>query len=260
MRYGVFPGGKRIRPVLMLAVCEALGGDINVCLPFACAVELIHSSSLIHDDLPALDDDDTRRGKPSCHVACGEGMAVFAGDALLNLAYEIMAGECAIKLLPALAHAMSELSAAAGAEGMLGGQAADLLNENRTADEEAILFIEKNKTGRLIGASMSAGAIIAEAEAGTVELMYETGLRLGLAFQILDDILDVEGDADKLGKPLNSDEKNNKSTYIAIGGIQKARDDYNTIMNAAKSALGEFGRNNGSFLPRFIDYIEKRDS
>jgi len=227
MRYSVFAGGKRLRPRLILAACSGFGGDEDAAMPFACAVEMLHTYSLIHDDLPEMDNDDLRRGKPTCHIAFGHGMAVLAGDALLNLAYEVMCGACAAKT--ARIKAMAEISRAAGAYGMVAGQAEDMLSENKTVDESTLLYIHDNKTAAIIRACIVAGGILGGADIKQEGVLSEAGGYLGRAFQIKDDLLDVTMSTQELGKPAMSDIKNNKATYVSLYGKDRAKTDCNAL-------------------------------
>lgn len=241
MRYSVFAGGKRIRPLFMLAICDILGGDTKKCLPFAAALEMIHTYSLIHDDLPAMDNDDYRRGKLTSHKVYGEAMAVLAGDALLNKAFEIASFEC-IKN-PEFITALSCLADSAGVCGMIGGQVEDILSENKKIDFDDLLFIHNYKTGALINAAFKIGAIIGGADDGLIEKISNLANKFGLAFQIKDDILDITSTQEVLGKPVNSDFKNSKNTYVSICGIEKSIQDYNIlseeILNEIKIIFGD---------------------
>ena len=224
MNYSLEAGGKRIRPVLVYAFCEALGGAIETAVAPACAIEMIHTFSLIHDDLPAMDNDDFRRGNPACHKQFGEALAILAGDALSVLPYEIIADS---KELSSDQKVMiiSILANSVGREGMIGGQAIDIESENRTdIDEEVLRHMYRCKTGQLIAVSCVMGAICADAGNETIRAAAEYGLRLGLAFQIIDDILDVTGDEKELGKPVGSDKQENKTTFVTIYGLEKARE------------------------------------
>ncbi|MDR1704417.1 MAG: polyprenyl synthetase family protein [Clostridiales bacterium] len=215
MRYALFPGGKRLRPLILLSVCEGLGGGQELAMPFACALEMIHCYSLIHDDLPAMDDDDMRRGKPACHIAFGEGTAILAGDALLNTAYEIMARAC-IENGTAAVKAMNVIAEAAGACGMIGGQIADILYENKRVNEQTLNYIHKHKTAALFAGAAEAGALLAGADNERALRLTKAGKAFGLAFQIMDDIADAEEETDK-------------NTYITVHGMRKAREDFETL-------------------------------
>lgn len=242
MSYTVFPGGKRLRPLLLLAFNDFFGGNEAVALPFACTLELIHNYSLIHDDLPAMDDDNFRRGKPTNHRRFGEGIAILAGDGLLNLAYEIMAKQCAKTGSAESLRAMAEIAVSAGCAGMVGGQVVDLIYEGKKINEQTLLYMIKNKTGKLIKAAICAGAALAGAGELEVARLDGFAYKLGLAFQIKDDILDLTGDEKLIGKPIGSDIKNNKQTYPSVFGIQRAKDDYNILSREClefTEAMGE---------------------
>ena len=222
MNYSLEAGGKRVRPALVYAFCEALGGSLTSAVAPACAIEMIHTFSLIHDDLPAMDNDDFRRGKPSCHKKFGEAMAILAGDALSVLPYEIIADSPDLtadqKVL-----IISVLANSVGRDGMIGGQVIDMLNEERSdVTEEELRNMYRCKTGQLIAVSCVMGAICADASRETLRSAAEYGLRLGLAFQIIDDILDVTSTQEELGKPIGSDERENKTTFVTLFGLEKA--------------------------------------
>ena len=222
--YCINSGGKRIRPVLMLAIAKMCNCPYSLVLPYACAMELIHTFSLVHDDLPCMDDDDLRRGVPTCHVAFGEGMAVLAGDAMLNLAFEIMIKEAEknngdIKHLKAL----RIISTAAGASGMISGQVLDLEAEGIEISYEALKKIHFLKTGALLSAPIMAAAQLCEMSEADKKALAIFGKNLGLTFQIMDDILDVVGNTEKLGKPIGSDNEKSKSTFVKLLGIEKSR-------------------------------------
>lgn len=216
MRYSLFAGGKRLRPALALGAAEMICGDDTVALPAACALEMIHTYSLIHDDLPAMDNDDLRRGRPTSHKVFGEASAILAGDALLTMAFDV-AAECGdIRVV-------REIAQAAGVEGMVGGQQLDLEAEGQTLSFEALRHVHAFKTGSLIRVSVRAGAMLAGANEKQLELLTRYGENLGLAFQIMDDILDITSDTQTLGKPVGSDAANAKSTYPALLGLDVAR-------------------------------------
>ncbi|GGE10414.1 farnesyl-diphosphate synthase [Marinithermofilum abyssi] len=225
MSYSLLAGGKRLRPLLVLATSEALGGDEKQALPFACAVEMIHTYSLIHDDLPAMDNDDYRRGRLTNHKVFGDAMAILAGDALLTKAFGIMASaakEAGMSADSALS-LIEEASIRAGAEGMVGGQVKDILGENQQLTLEELQSIHRSKTGDLLTLSVRMGALVANAQPDQLSALTKYAERLGLAFQIQDDILDIVGDKDKLGKPVGSDEEKHKSTYPALLGLEESR-------------------------------------
>lgn len=240
MEYSISAGGKRIRPILLLEFCRVCGGDVQKALPFACALEMIHTYSLIHDDLPCMDNDDFRRGKPSCHKAFGEANALLAGDALLNLAFETMLSSeidlsAEVKLKAALF-----IAKCSGVYGMIGGQVIDLQNEGKDISEELLIRLYKDKTAALLRAAAVGGAILAGADEVKINLANQFAEKVGLAFQIVDDILDFEGDEAVLGKPVGSDEKNNKKTYVAFHGIDNAKEDAKTLTTKALEALENF--------------------
>lgn len=224
MNYSLEAGGKRIRPVLVFAFCEALGAKKEIASAPACAIEMEHTFSLIHDDLPAMDNDDFRRGKPSCHKAFGEAMAILAGDALSILPFEIIAD--APELTPEQkVMIISVLANSVGRDGMIGGQVIDMENENRTdIDEENLRNMYRCKTGQLLAVSCVMGAICADASNETMRAAAEYGFRLGFAFQVIDDILDVTSTTEILGKPVGSDEKQNKTTFVTLYGVEKAKE------------------------------------
>ncbi len=223
MNYSLRAGGKRIRPALVYAFCEALGGEMEMASAPACAIEMIHTFSLIHDDLPAMDNDDFRRGKPSCHKAFGEAMAILAGDALSVLPFEIIADTPAITAEQKVL-IISVLANSVGRDGMIGGQVIDMENEERTdVDEDNLRNMYRCKTGQLIAVSCVMGAICADADNETIRAAAEYGMRLGFAFQVIDDILDVTSTEEELGKPIGSDEAENKTTFVTLYGVEKAQ-------------------------------------
>jgi geranylgeranyl diphosphate synthase type II len=222
MRYSVFAGGKRLRPILMLASSEAVGGSPADVLPAACAMEMIHTYSLIHDDLPAMDDDDYRRGRLTNHKVFGEAIAILAGDALLTNAFHLLT-LCSDNFSSDLVmRVIAEISAAAGTFGMVGGQVADVEAEGKEISREDLDFIHSNKTGALFIASVRCGAILAGADAEQLEALTAYGRHLGLAFQIKDDILDITGDSAKLGKAVGSDVRKKKATFPALYGLEES--------------------------------------
>lgn len=242
MRYSIGIGGKRIRPVLVLEFCRLCGGDINKALPFAAAIEMIHTYSLIHDDLPCMDDDDMRRGMPSCHKKFGEEYALLAGDGLLTRAFGIIAESDIAKESPDIAiKAVAELSALAGCNGMIGGQVVDLRNENRPCGLDVLQTMDSLKTGALIRCSALLGVLAAKGSVAQREAAVTYADNLGHAFQIVDDILDVTGDEKELGKPIGSDADSNKSTYVTILGIDKSKEYAETLTQKAISGLDIFG-------------------
>lgn len=229
MNYSLSAGGKRLRPVLMKAVFDTFGGRGEVIRPFMAAIEQIHTYSLVHDDLPAMDNDEYRRGKKTTHIVYGEDMAILAGDALLNHAFESALEAFDLDGIDhvAVGRALKVLAREAGIYGMVGGQVADVEAEDLSLemDDERINFIFRLKTGALIRSSMTIGAILAGASSSDVAKIADAAMKIGIAFQIQDDILDVIGDQEKLGKPIGSDEKNNKITYVTLNGIDKSKQD-----------------------------------
>ena len=243
MRYTVFGGGKRLRPILALAAAEAVGGDGQRVLPFACALECIHAYSLIHDDLPAMDDDALRRGRPTNHKVFGEATAILAGDALLSEAFFLMADPDVNKGVPAdcLARVVSTVARAVGWRGMVAGQADDLASEGKTVTLATVERIHRRKTGALIRVSVVGGAILVGGTEAQVTALSEYGLRLGLAFQISDDILDVEGEESIVGKDVGSDAGRRKATYPGVVGLAGAKERLAEEVRGALEALRGVG-------------------
>jgi geranylgeranyl diphosphate synthase type II len=242
MRYSVMAGGKRLRPVLVMAGAEAVGGRPATVLPTACALELIHTYSLIHDDLPAMDDDDYRRGRLTSHKVFGEAVAILAGDALLTLAFKLMADNAALVDDPrVVCEVVAEVATAAGTAGMVGGQVVDIESEGRPVGAETLDFIHRHKTAALMRAALRAGARLAGASPAALAALGAAGERLGLAFQIVDDILDVEGTLAELGKTAGSDQRKAKATYPAVHGLAASRRRARTLVEEAKRALDELG-------------------
>jgi geranylgeranyl diphosphate synthase type II len=237
MRYSLLSGGKRLRGVLTLAACEMAGGEPEGALPFACAVEMIHAYSLIHDDLPAMDNDTLRRGKPTNHVVYGEAVAILAGDALLTHAFEVMAASAHPRALAAL----REMAAAAGVGGMLRGQTLDVTLEGSAPERALVEDIHRGKTAALLTAPVVAGLILAHAPDEWVEAGRRFGFHLGMAFQIVDDLLDIEGDPALMGKTLGKDQQEGKLTWPACVGVERARQDAAEHIRSAVSALSAFG-------------------
>jgi geranylgeranyl diphosphate synthase type II len=246
MAYSLFSGGKRIRPVLMLAVCDMFSYDLSDAISFACAIEMIHTYSLIHDDLPAMDNDDLRRGKPTNHKVYGEGMAILAGDALLNKAFEVMI-ESIVKD-PQNAHkkalAMNIVAISSGLNGMIGGQVIDLESEGVKTSEETLRRMHSLKTGALLKAPVLAAAFLAEVSQEEKNILGSYASNIGLAFQIKDDILDVEGETEKIGKKCGSDVNNNKSTFVSLHGLEKSKMLLRNITNEAITQIEYFGTKN----------------
>ena len=257
MRYSLLAGGKRVRPVLALSTAEALGVDPETVMPFAAALELVHTYSLIHDDLPAMDDDDLRRGKPTCHVAFGENVAILAGDALFAEALRLVTSRQAGDPADVIA-ALDELLMATGAAGMVGGQYIDIAGEVSTAEQ--LTNMHRLKTGRLIGASVKGAALVVGAPRRTVDRLGEFAAELGVLFQIVDDILDVTGSDADLGKPSGSDERHGKATYVSVFGLTRARE----LASASHRRVGDLlacveFRGDASDLAAVSEYIFSRD-
>ncbi|MDE2180941.1 MAG: polyprenyl synthetase family protein [candidate division NC10 bacterium] len=253
VRYSVFAGGKRLRPILVLAAAEAAGGGVEQALGAAAAIELIHTYSLIHDDLPAMDDDDFRRGRPTCHKVYGEAMAILAGDALLTQAFILLSrtpstdqGEpLGAAYMQTTAEArlrvIQEIAQAAGSKGMVGGQVVDILHEDREVDLPTLQYLHTHKTGALIRACLRVGGILASAGPEQLEALTRYGERIGLAFQIVDDILDLEGSLEALGKQAGSDLRKKKATFPALLGIEESRRWAHRLVSEAKQSLVIFG-------------------
>ncbi|HSB32064.1 MAG TPA: farnesyl diphosphate synthase [Candidatus Sulfobium mesophilum] len=242
MLYSLFAGGKRVRPILAMAAYEACGGSAANILPYASSLELIHTYSLIHDDLPAMDDDDLRRGKPTSHKVYGEAVAILAGDALLTEAFCILSDPSYGSGISEkdLLNASREIAVAAGYQGMVAGQVQDILSENAEADADTLQFIHRHKTAALICASAKVGGILAGGGADIMEALTSYGENIGHAFQVIDDILDVEGDTKELGKTVGSDEKINKMTYPRLYGLERSREIAKKLVDDAVSSLNLF--------------------
>jgi|DewCreStandDraft_2_1066082.scaffolds.fasta_scaffold02541_9 geranylgeranyl diphosphate synthase type II len=242
MRYSLLSGGKRLRPILALAACEAVGGSTDLVLPFACAIEMIHTYSLIHDDLPAMDDDELRRGRPTNHVVFGEALAILAGDALLTEAFRVM-GEAALSSGSRQRRALqvlTEVAAAAGARGMVGGQAADIAATGGEADLPLVEYIHVRKTGELIRVSVRSGAILGGARPGQLRRLTRYAEFLGLAFQIADDILDEEGSLQMTGKVGGGDRKQQKATFPSVLGLPASKQRARELLDQALDELSAF--------------------
>lgn len=255
MRYSLSNGGKRLRPIFVLEFCRMCGGDVNKALPYACAIEYIHTYSLIHDDLPCMDNDDMRRGKPSCHKMYGEATALLAGDALLTHAFEI----CSASELSDSQNlrAVSLLSQNAGVGGMIGGQVIDLKYEQSDPSISDILTVHRLKTGALISAACILGCIAAGADDEKIALASRYAYMIGTAFQIRDDLLDVMGDEEKLGKPIGSDADNDKTTYVTLVGADRAQQDVKTLTDKAVEILDSFCEND--FMKTLSEYLVNRE-
>lgn len=258
INYSMEAGGKRLRPILMAETYKMFGGKSKVIEPFLAAMEMIHTSSLIHDDLPAIDNDEYRRGKKTTHAVYGEALGVLSGDALLNYAYETA---CRAFLMEPENHLIGQallvLTGKTGIYGMLGGQSVDVTNEGKPISREMLDYIYENKTSALIEASMMVGAILAGASKEEVGKIKAIGNRVGLAFQIRDDILDITSTMEELGKPVFSDEKNHKVTYVTLRGLEQAKKDVETISEEAVNMLEEFPQKN-TFLQELVRYLVNR--
>jgi geranylgeranyl diphosphate synthase type II len=262
MRYSLTAGGKRVRPILTLAACDSAGGDMRHALPYACAVEYIHTYSLIHDDLPAMDNDDMRRGKPSNHVIFGEATAILAGDSLLTCALEAMLKDMMLYFdkpqeLARRIRAANAIVKGSGVRGMIGGQIADIEAESKSISPELLDYIHLNKTAALIESAILAGAYIAGADKAQLSALATFGENLGLAFQIADDILDVRGDDEEMGKKSGQDSKLQKAAYPAIHGMERSEERLAALTEAAAAALAPFGEKAG-FLIRLTEVLASR--
>lgn len=255
MRYSACAGGKRIRPVLLMSAYEIFGDDYESVLPFCAAIEYIHTYSLIHDDLPAMDNDDLRRGLPTCHVKFSEAVAILAGDALLNYAYEKMSET----IIPYGTEAMCEIAKAAGKSGMIGGQMIDIENEGKKIDLNLLNELHALKTGALIRAACKAGAILGGASVNDAEILGEFGSLIGMSFQIKDDILDKTSSAEELGKPVGSDEKNDKITYLTHFSIEECEDIIKQLTERANEIIDSFGAR-GEFLKELARELAERNN
>ncbi|MDU7904363.1 MAG: polyprenyl synthetase family protein [Peptostreptococcaceae bacterium] len=259
MNYSLKAGGKRLRPILTLEACKLVGGNEKDAYPFAVAIEMIHTYSLIHDDLPALDNDDLRRGRKTNHKVYGEAMAILAGDGLLNYAYEIMLRESLSKGEPEkYLKAINEIAKASGIYGMIGGQVVDIESEGKSIDMEKLDFIHMNKTAAIIIGCMRAGAIIGGASEEELENVTKYAKNIGLSFQIVDDILDIVGDEAKLGKKVGSDIDNEKSTYPSLIGLEKSKETANKLIAEAKMSI-DYINKDSEFLNNLADYIVDRE-
>lgn len=257
MNYSLHAGGKRIRPVIVLACAELLDAEAEKAMPFACAIEMIHTYSLIHDDLPCMDNDDMRRGKPTNHKVYGEAMATLAGDGLLNLAFETILKHSQVSPNMTLA-ALSVIADNAGVEGMIGGQVIDLESEGKTIDVITLMTLHLQKTAALIMASAKVGALIGGGGREDIIAMEEFARYLGIAFQIKDDILDVVGDTENLGKTIGKDEKNQKSTFVTIYGIEQSEKMLEDYTNKAIESLSKYGTK-ADFLINLSKFLLDRD-
>jgi len=257
MRYSLFAGGKRLRPILCLAAAEACGGKIDKALPLACALECIHTYSLVHDDLPSMDNDDFRRGRPTCHKVFGDGIAVLAGDALLTIAFEIVT-----RAKPTPRYDMSillrEVAVAAGSQKLIAGQVADLEAEGEKATRDRVRYIHENKTAAILTTSVRLGAMSANANQKQLSAITKFGRALGLAFQIIDDILDVTQTSEKLGKSAGKDIAAMKATYPAVIGLENSRAEARRLTGVAHDALSTFGTK-AEALHALANYLLERE-
>ncbi len=241
MRYSTLSGGKRLRPVLVIAGAEAVGGKAETVLPTACGIEMIHTFSLIHDDLPAIDNDTLRRGRPTCHVQFGEAVAILAGDALFATAFELIARNVETAPSERVVQVLHVIAEASGTRGMVGGQMVDIESEGKPVDAETLEYIHRHKTAALIRASVVSGAILAGAEQWQVHILSRYGELTGLAFQIADDLLNVTGDPRKTGKAVGTDAERGKATYPALFGVEASRERAYQLVQQAVDALQPFG-------------------
>ncbi len=259
MRYSLLDGGKRIRPVLLMEFCRVCGGDPEKVLPFACAVEMIHTYSLIHDDLPCMDDDSMRRGRPSNHIMFGEASALLAGDALLTMAFEIMSSKEAVEAVGAerAVRASHILAFRAGASGMIGGQQIDLMSEGRGISLDTLRTMDEKKTSALISAACRMGCALAGAGEEKEEAAGRYAWSMGLAFQIVDDILDATGTQEELGKPVHSDAERDKNTYVSFMGLTEASEEAQRLTQEAVKQLDAFGEE-AAFLKELTNELCSR--
>ncbi|MEO5357546.1 MAG: polyprenyl synthetase family protein [Nitrospirae bacterium YQR-1] len=256
MRYSLFAGGKRIRPILCLTAYEACGGNGIDILPQASAIEMIHTYSLIHDDLPAMDNDDLRRGKPTNHIVYGDAMAILAGDGLLTEAFKMFTesnDSTTLYILPAI----RELAASAGLSGMVAGQALDILSEGKVPDKTTLEFIHRNKTAALLKTSVRLGGVLYGAQRGVMDALTQYGEAIGLAFQVVDDILDITGTTQELGKPRGSDDNKNKMTYPTLYGIERSKEIARELINRGLETA-EFFKGNALWLKEIANYLLER--
>ncbi|UWD48026.1 polyprenyl synthetase family protein [Clostridioides difficile] len=259
MNYSLSAGGKRLRPILTLEACKVVGGNEEDAIPFAIAIEMIHTYSLIHDDLPALDNDDLRRGRPTNHKVYGEAMGILAGDALLNYAFEVMLAGSINKENPEkYLKAINEIAKGAGIYGMIGGQVVDVESENKQIEKEKLDYIHMNKTAAMMVGCMRAGATIGGANSEQMEEITKYAKNIGLSFQIVDDILDIVGDEAKLGKKVGSDIENHKSTYPSLLGLDKSKEIAHNLIDEAKKSIEKLS-DNVDFLKGLAEYIIDRE-
>ncbi|EGT3848197.1 polyprenyl synthetase family protein [Clostridioides difficile] len=259
MNYSLSAGGKRLRPILTLEACKIVGGNEDEAIPFAIAIEMIHTYSLIHDDLPALDNDDLRRGRPTNHKVYGEAMGILAGDALLNYAFEVMLAGSINKENPEkYLKAINEIAKGAGIYGMIGGQVVDVESENKQIEKEKLDYIHMNKTAAMMVGCMRAGATIGGANSEQMEKITKYAKNIGLSFQIVDDILDIVGDEAKLGKKVGSDIENHKSTYPSLLGLDKSKEIAHNLIDEAKKSIEKLS-DDVDFLKGLAEYIIDRE-
>lgn len=258
MRYSLFAGGKRLRPILCLAAADACGGKISNALPLACALECIHTYSLVHDDLPSMDNDDYRRGRPTCHKIFGEGIAVLAGDALLTIAFGIVSSA---KSTPryGLSTLLREVAVAAGSRKLIAGQVADLEAEGQNVKRDQLRYIHENKTAAILTTSVRLGAMSANADAKRLRAITQFGRGLGLAFQVIDDVLDVTQTSEILGKSAGKDIAAKKATYPAVIGLEKSRAEARRLTRQAHDALSIFRRREAESLHALANYLLERE-
>lgn len=261
MEYSLVIGGKRLRPVLLLASCDFNGGDINDALPFACALEYIHTYSLIHDDLPSMDNDELRRGKPTNHIVFGDAIATLAGDGLLNTAEELVmeqllkhSDDAKISNYIKAGHA---IISRAGVRGMIAGQVADVLNEYNDADSDLVHYIEEHKCGDLITAPVLAGLYISDAEQSMIDDFSKYAMNLGIAFQILDDILDFEGNSELIGKNVGKDQDLGKCNYVCVHGLDAAKNELHRLTSESIDIVKKYG-DKADFFINLAESMEKR--
>ena len=261
MRYSVLAGGKRLRPILVIAGAELVGAPPSSVMPTACALEMIHTYSLIHDDLPAMDDDDYRRGRLTNHKVFGDAIAILAGDALLTLAFQLVAQNAALPGMDAkvVCDAVAEIAEAAGTAGMVGGQVVDIESEGKAIPPETLEYIHTHKTAALLRASLSVGVRLGGGDAAALAAIGDAGQSLGLAFQIVDDILDVEGSLEALGKTAGSDARKQKATYPALHGVDASRREARRLIERAKSRLAVFGARSAPICA-LADFVVERKS
>lgn len=260
MKYSVLNGGKRLRPILLLMVLELYEKDFKLALPIGVAIEMIHSYSLVHDDLPALDNDDYRRGKLTTHKKFGEAEAILIGDALLTHSFSIVTDETECINPEKLIKIISMISRYAGINGMIGGQMIDIESEKKKVSLDTLRYIHKNKTGKLIKLPIEIGAIICEATEEEYKALEKYSEYIGLAFQVKDDILDIEGDFEKVGKPIGSDLELEKTTYPSIFGLEKSKEILRELIESSKKSLDIFPKDKIKRFLELADYIEMRES